>query len=166
MRKKRYSLTISLLSIVFLALSCVSEEKNTITVKGNSEAAINTEYLITDIFTVPSVSADCNPSLSANDLWIKFSSGASMWIRCYTPEESLLLPVGSFKISTDCGEGFIASFFQTPGQPNAGLCFSNGKLDILKEEKIYKVNVSLSISPECGSGTIKGRYTGKLLLRI
>jgi len=166
MRKNNYYLIISLISMLFLSASCNKEEKNIITVKGNSELTINSAYVIADIFNVPSVSADCNPALFANDIWIKFTSGASMWIRCYNAVESILVPEGSFKISTDCGEGFIASFFQAPGQANTGLCFTSGKLDILKEDKIYKVKLSLSISPDCGSGTIKGRYTGKLLLRI
>jgi|WetSurMetagenome_2_1015567.scaffolds.fasta_scaffold14163_2 hypothetical protein len=167
MRKSTYYLIIiSFTSFLLLTASCNEEVSNTITIKGNSETTLNTGYVISDIFYVPSVTADCNPALFAIDIWIKFTSGASLWIRCYTSNESLLVPLGSLKMSNDCGEGFIASFFQAPGKANAGLCFTNGKLDILKEGDIFKVDINLSISADCGSGTVKGTYTGKFLLRI
>jgi len=170
--KKAISLTtMAIVTIFILFAGCKKDSEdekvlNKVTIAGNDVTEYNMDYIPEEGFYIPASQADCNTTLYRSEVWIDFTSGASVWMRFFNPETSVGVPTGTFNLTTDCVEGFVASFYVNAARKVAGVCFSTGTITIAKTDDTYDVDIDLTIDPECGGGTMKGNFSGTLSMGV
>jgi len=164
--KKFTSLTIvSIMAIFLIFEGCKKEEDkvlNKITIEGNTDTAINTDYIPESGYYNLPYQTNCNTTLYRSEIWINFTSGGAASLVFIQPSNTGALPLGTFNLSADCVAGFLAFFYLSPSKTTAGICLSSGTITVAKSGDIYDVDVNLSIHSDCGGGTIKGNFNGTL----
>jgi len=164
MKKFTAFLTIALIAIMIFSDGCKKDEDkvlNVITIAGNEETIINTDYIPSDAYYMGPYTADCNTTLYRSEIAIDFENDAFMGIIFFHPTNSTTIPTGTFHLAADyCMEGFLIDFYPYPVK--SGVCLSSGTVIVSKTGDIYDVDVNLVIDAECGGGTIKGNFNGPL----
>lgn len=168
MKKVTSFTVIAIMAIFLINDGCKKDEKllNILTIAGNTDTAVNNDYIPETGYYYQSYQADCNIPLYRTDIWIHFTNGESCWIRFYQPTEATTVPLGTFNLATDCMEGFVFSFYLSDKRKSAGLCLTSGTIIVTQSGDIYDVDINLTIDPDCGGGTIKGNFNGPLELGI
>jgi hypothetical protein len=164
MKKANKFSIIAIMAILTLASGCKDEEDkvlNLITIAGNTETVINTDYIPSNGYYMGPFAADCNTTLYRSEIDIDFENDAYMRVTFFHPTNSTTIPTGTFHLADYCMEGFMVDFYAYPVK-SAGICLSSGTVIVAKKGDIYDVDVNLVIDAECGGGTIKGNFNGTL----
>jgi len=169
--KKAFIITsVALLAAVVIATGCKKEKEeeviNKITIAGNqsANAKFNNVYTAVDGYHIGATPL-CSGTMYKTQVMLNFTPQATLVIYFWRPVSNTeTIPTGTHILFTGiCQEGVTGSFMLSSSKKAFSLMeFSAGTVTVTKEGDIYDVEVSLTIAPASGGGTLRGNFNGEL----
>jgi hypothetical protein len=166
MKRLAFLTSILLVALIILSDGCKKEKDkvlNKITISGNTNTAINRDYIPETGEYAAAWLTGCNTTMYQSSFNVKFTNMANIQFDLYNPTTSSSIHSGTFQSQegTECAPGFIGWFtpYLIKGE---GITLTEGSVTVTITGKIYNVDIDIIIEAKDGGGKLTGNFNGEM----